>query len=248
LNIVNDDEIARRVAVVTGSTSGIGLAIARDLESLGYSVVLNSRHSVEAGMNAVNAMSRAAYLQADVSRQDDAQSLAEFAIEKFGRIDALINNAGRTVVIPHHDLAAVDQDLFVDLLQTNLVSAWNVTRACADALQQTNGSIINVASLAGIVTRGSCIPYSVSKAGLVQLTKLLARALAPRVRVNAIAPGFIETPMVEAMPETRREWIERSPLQACGSPDDITLSCRYLLEAQFVTGEVLVIDGGMHLG
>ena len=173
--------------------------------------------------------------------------LVSRALEKWGRTDVLINCAGRTMQVPFHDLDSIDADLFEGFLRTNLVGAWNVTCAAASALRRQGGAVVNVTSLAGVRPLGSCIPYAVSKAGLNHMTQLLARGLAPAVRVNAVAAGLIETPFIAERGEMRKEWLERSPLGRVGTPEEIAHACLYLIKAQYVTGEILIIDGGMHL-
>jgi ketoreductase RED2 len=236
------------VGIVTGSTSGIGLAVARMLvNDRGFRVCFNSVRSHDTGSALAKSMPETMYVQADVSQEAEAERLVAEVIGRWGRIDVLVNNAGRTITIPHQDLAAIDSATFASLLSTNLLGSWNMIRACVDSLRASRGSVINMSSLAGLRPRGSSIPYAVSKAGLNHLTALLAKALAPDVRVNAIAAGYIDTPFVAEMPDMRAEWLERAPLRRCGDPDDVVRACRYLLEADFVTGDVMVVDGGMHL-
>ncbi|MGE0629631.1 MAG: SDR family NAD(P)-dependent oxidoreductase [Hyphomicrobiaceae bacterium] len=237
----------RPVAVVTGSTSGIGLAIAQMLIDSDHIVVLNSARSQEKGRELERTLPGSRYIRADVSSQEEADRVVREVLQEFGRIDVLVNNVGRTVTVPHRDLAAVDRAAFMGILETNLMSAWLMSRAATPALSASGGNIIIVSSLAGVRPRGSSIPYAVSKAALNHMTLMLAKALAPEIRVNAVAPGLIDTPFTADMPDMYEEWAKRAPLKTHGSPRDVAQACRYLLSASFVTGEVLKVDGGMHL-
>jgi ketoreductase RED2 len=234
------------VAIVTGSTSGIGEATARSLHAEGYRLVVNSARSIEAG-HALAEELDAEYVRADVAKESEAQALVSRALEKWGRADVVVNCAGRTVQVPFEDLESINSQLFEGILSTNLIGAWNVTRAAAPTLRKHGGVIVNVTSLAGVRPLGSSIPYAVSKAGLNHMTLLLARGLAPTVRVNAIAAGLIETPFIAERQEARMDWLERSPLRRIGSPEEIAQACLFLIAAEYITGEILIVDGGMHL-
>ena len=236
----------QRVAIVTGSTSGIGEAIARSLHAEGYGLVVNSAHSPETGYTLAEELD-AEYVKADVAIESEANALVSRALEKWGRADVVVNCAGRTVQVPFDDLDSIDSQVFEGILGTNLVGAWNVTHAAASALRKRGGVIVNVTSLAGVRPLGSSIPYAVSKAGLNHLTLLLARGLAPTVRVNAIAAGLIETPFIAERHEARKDWLERSPLGRVGTPGEIAQACLFLVGAEYITGEILIVDGGMHL-
>ena len=236
-----------KVALITGSSSGIGRAIAQRLADEGARVVVNSVRSVEAGEELAASLPDARYVQADVAVEEEADHLVARTVEHFGRLDILVNNAGATTRIPHHDLDAVDAAHFLRTLEVNLVAPWNVTRAAAPHLRSNGGDVVNVSSLAGVRPTGSSIPYATSKAGLNHLTRLLANALAPDVRVNAIAPGLIATPWTEDWQDMHRAVEARAPLQRVGTPDDIAEVCLGLLTSGYVTGEVVVADGGIHL-
>ena len=172
-----------RVALVTGSSSGIGAAIATSLAHHGATVVVNSATSVEAGERLAAALPQASYIQADVSQPDQASRLIETTVERHGRLDILVNNAGTTTVIPHHDLDAATPDIWEQILRVNVIGTWNVIRAAAPPLRQAGeGVIINISSLAGVRPVGSSIPYAVSKAAVNHLTVLLANALGPEIR------------------------------------------------------------------
>lgn len=236
-----------QVALVTGSSSGIGRAVAEQLAAEGARVAVNSVRSVEAGRELADALDEAIYVQGDVAEPGDAERLVAETLAAWGRLDLLVNNAGATTRIPHHDLEAVDADLFRRTLDVNLVGPWNVTRAAARHLREHGGAIVNVSSLAGVRPTGSSIPYATSKAALNHLTRLLANALAPTVRVNAVAPGLIATPWTEDWQDMHEAVEARAPLQRVGTPEDIAEVCLSLLAAEYVTGEVVIADGGIHL-
>jgi ketoreductase RED2 len=236
-----------QVALVTGSSSGIGRAVAERLAAEGARVVVNSVRSVEAGQQLADELPDALYVQADVAEPDDAERLVAESIARWGRLDLLVNNAGATTRIPHHDIEAVDADLFRRTLDVNVVGPWNVTRAAVRHLREHGGAIVNVSSLAGVRPTGSSVPYATSKAALNHLTRLLANALGPTVRVNAVAPGLIATPWTEDWQDMHAAVEARAPLQRVGTPEDIAEVCLSLLAAEYITGEVVIADGGIHL-
>jgi ketoreductase RED2 len=235
------------VALVTGSSSGIGAAIARALHAAGWRVVLNGHRDQEAGSALAAALGDAVYVDADVSRADDARRLVEEAVAATGRLDAVINNAGIARRIPHEDLDAVD-DAFWDLVMAvNLKGPWNVARAARPHLVASRGQIVNTGSIAGFTPVGSSIPYSVSKAGVLHLTRLLAKALGPEIRVNAVAPGYIETPLTREWQPLREHVVAHAPARRLGMPEDVARAVLALLALDYVTGAVLPIDGGLSL-
>lgn len=236
-----------KVALITGSSSGIGRAIAQRLADEGAKVVVNSVRSTEAGEELAASLPDAIYVQADVSDATAAAELVERASAQWGRLDILVNNAGATTRIPHHDLDAVSAELFRQTLDANLVAPWNVTQAAAPHLREQGGDIVNISSLAGVRPTGSSIPYATSKAGLNHLTRLLANVLGPTIRVNAIAPGLIATPWTEEWQDMHRAVEAGAPLERVGTPEDIAEVCFGLLVSGYVTGEVVIADGGIHL-
>lgn len=242
--------LAGKVAIVTGSTSGIGNAVARALAADGAAVVVNSTTSVEAGTAFARELPDAIYVRADVVDETQAKALVAAATERWGRLDILINNAGTTRVIPHADLDAVTDEVWRRILGVNLLGTWYMTRAAVPALRKSGGgSIVNITSIAGIWPSGSSVPYAVSKAALNHLTRLLAKALAPDIRVNAVAPGLIDTPWTRTKEweEVRRRVLETAPLARLGTPDDVAQICLMLARSAYCTGEVVIVDGGLHL-
>jgi ketoreductase RED2 len=237
------------VVLVTGSTSGIGRACAERFAAQGARVVVNSVRSVAEGEALAASLPDAAYVQGDVADENDAKRLLAFALERYGRLDTLVNNAGTTEVIPHDDLDAATDEVWQRILDTNLMGAWYMSRISVPALRETHGSIVNVSSVAGIVAGGSSLPYAVSKAALNHLTRLLAAALGPDVRVNAVAPGLIETPWVQGggWDAVRTMVEQRAPLARAGTPEDVAELVTSLAYARYVTGQVVVVDGGLTL-
>lgn len=237
-----------KVALVTGSSSGIGEAVARAFAAEGASVVVNSSKSVEEGQRVAGDLADAIYLRADVSDETQARALVEGAVERYGRLDVLVNNAGTTVLIPHPDLEAVTTEVWRKILDTNVLGTWYTTVAAVPHLQASGeGSIVNVTSLAGVRPTGSSIPYAVSKAGLNHMTKLLAGVLGPQVRVNAVAPGLIDTPWTAEWEAVRQNVRQRAPLGRSGLPEDVAEVVLMLVRSPYVTGEVVVVDGGLQL-
>jgi ketoreductase RED2 len=237
------------VAVVTGSAHGIGEGIARRFAAAGVSVVINSRTANGGGEALATELPDATYVRADVSDADDARRLVDTALDRWGRLDLVVNAAGVSRVVPFQDLDAADDELWQSCLDVNVMGIWHVVRAAVPALRKSeNPSITNVTSVAGIRPSGSSIPYAVSKASANHLTRLLASALAPDIRVNAVAPGFIETPLTDSMPpEFRKGYEETAVLGRVGHPDDIAEACLFLARSTYTTGEIVVVDGGLSI-
>ena len=237
-----------KIAIVTGSSSGIGAATARLLASEGASVVVNSSKSEEKGRALADELPEAIYVKADVSNEAQCKNLIDETVSKWGRLDVLVNNAGTTNVIPHQDLDAATTEIWERIFRVNVLGAWYLIRAAAPHLRDTgNGCIINVSSLAGLRPAGSSIPYAVSKAALNHLTRLLANVLAPTIRVNAIAPGLIVTPWTEPYAEAHETFGKSVPLGRSGTAEEIAEVCLGVIRASYMTGEVVVADGGAQL-
>jgi ketoreductase RED2 len=237
------------VALVTGSTSGIGEAVARRLVAQNTRVVLNSVSSVDAGRALAAELGEAAhYVQADISVGADVERLVRETVEHFGRLDILVNNAGTTVRIPHHDLELATPEVFRHLYDVNVVGTWALTVAAMPHLKATGaGCVVNVSSLAGVRPTGSSIPYAASKAALNHVTRLLANVVGPDVRVNAVAPGLVDTPWTEDWDDVRAAVHAMSPLKRSAQPDDVAEVVLAQIAATYVTGQVWVIDGGLGL-
>ncbi len=235
-----------RVVLVTGSTSGIGEATARRFAAEGDVVVLNSLHSTERGAELATSLPRSLYVQGDVSVPEDCERLVATVLERCGRLDVLVNNAGTTRVIDHRDLAAADVSVWREIFEVNVFGTWSLSVAAMAALRESHGAIVNVSSLAGVRPTGSSIPYAASKAALNHLTVLLARAVGPEVRVNAVAPGLVDTPWTQDWDEVRAVVSSRAPLRRSGTPVDVADVIFALAGAAYVTGDVVLVDGGLH--
>jgi ketoreductase RED2 len=239
--------LAGKVAIVTGSSSGIGAAIARSLVADGATVVVNSSSSVAAGESLASELG-ATYVRADVSDEGEATALVQAAVDAHGRLDILVNNAGTTEVIPHDDLDAVTDEVWHRILDVNVLGTWRVTRAAVPHLRASGaGSVVNITSIAGVRPRGSSIPYAVSKAALNHMTVLLANVLGPEIRVNAVAPGLIDTPWTETWDDVRAAVRATTPLRRSGVPEDVAEATLGLVRSTYSTGVVVLVDGGMHL-
>ncbi len=233
------------VVLITGSTSGIGLATARRFVERGDVVVFNSAHSVEAGEHLASITYESSYVQADIAVAADCDRLIAAVLEKYGRLDILVNNAGTTKVIPHRDLEAASVDVWRAIFDVNVFGTWQLSVAAMSALREHRGAIVNVSSAAGIRPTGSSIPYAASKAALNHMTVLLAKAVGPEVRVNAVAPGLIDTPWTKDWSTVRSSVEKHAPLGRSGTPDDVADVIVALATTSYVTGQVLAVDGGL---
>jgi NAD(P)-dependent dehydrogenase (short-subunit alcohol dehydrogenase family) len=219
------------VALVTGSTSGIGVAIARRLASEGYSIVLHSRSSAEAGQRLALELGSAIYVQADLAIDEDRARLIREATGAWGRLDVLVNNAGISRVIAHEDLAAATPDVWHELYEVNVIAPFRLIAEAQAALRDSAcsgrpGCVVNISSHAGVRPKGASIPYSATKAALNHMTRLLAVSLAPDIRVNAVAPGLVDTPLTAEWTQAQQLWKERSPMRRAASPEDIAQPLR----------------------
>ncbi|MFG2296070.1 SDR family NAD(P)-dependent oxidoreductase [Streptomyces sp. NPDC048603] len=241
-----------RVALITGSSSGIGAAIARDLAAQGIRVVVNSARSEEAGKALAAELPDAVYVRGDVAEPQDARRIVREAVDAHGRLDILVNNAGTTRFIPLDDLDTPDAAVWREILDVNVIGAWQITTAAVPHLRRSGaGAVVNISSVSATRALGSSVPYAVSKAALDHMTRLLASQLGPEIRVNAVAPGLIETPWYDEAGqvwESSREWITaNTPLRRVGTPEDVAHAVRHLVDAAYTTGDVLTVDGGRHI-
>jgi ketoreductase RED2 len=241
------EELSGKVALVTGSTHGIGEAIARLLSERGAQVVINSFSSIEKGLELANSLKNSVYIQADISNENDCKSLIDTTIQKLGRLDILINNAGTSLKLPSDDLNAISNELFAQTLTANVVGTWCLTRFAIPYLKKTkNACIINMSSIAGVdpASSSSSIPYAVAKAGINHLTKLLANKLGPEIRVNAVAPGLIMTRRAEGFTEAIDKFEKNTSLKRIGKPEDIANIVLGIVNCNYITGQIISVDGG----
>lgn len=241
-----------RVALVTGSTSGIGKAIATRLSEEDFSVALHSKNSVQEGEFLANQLNNAAYFQADLADEQQIKKLIERVLSRFGRLDVLVNNAGINAMIPHKDLKQASAEIWRNLYEVNVIAPWILMTEAEPALKSAStddspSCVINISSHAGIRPKGASIPYAVSKAALNHMTKLLALNLSPDIRVNAIAPGLVDTPMTVSWSDAQSLWKEKSPMKRGAKPEDIADIAAMIVSSTYLTGEVILCDGGLNL-
>lgn len=240
-----------QVALVTGGSRGIGRAICLELAARGALVAVNYKRSADAAEDLVAEITAAGgaaeAFQADVSSADQVQALFKSVLAKRARIDILVNNAGIT---EDNVIMRLKPKDFDDVIASNLRSAWLCCREAARSMmRKRSGTIINITSVVGIAGNGGQSNYAASKAGLVGITKSLAKELAVRgIRVNAVAPGFVETDMTaDLSAELRERAISAIPLGRMGDPRDIAKTVAFLAspDASYITGQTIIVDGGM---
>jgi 3-oxoacyl-[acyl-carrier protein] reductase len=237
------------VALVTGSATGVGRACAVRFAKLGFAVVVNYSKSEAEAKETVKLVEAAGApaLLCKATVADDAQvrEMVARTASAFGRLDVLVNNAGTTHFVPHSDLDALTDAVWDEILQVNLKGTFYCVRAAMPLLKAAKGSIVNVTSVAGLTGQGSSIPYCASKAALNCLTQSLAKAFGPDVRVNAVAPGPINTRWLAGREALVAKFLEQTPLSRAADPDDIADAVVYLATGTtLTTGQVLVVDGG----
>lgn len=253
-------ESKNSVCIVTGSATGIGAACVIELARRGWRTVINyTKSEAEAQETARECEKHGAetlLVRANVAEDADCRRMADAALEKWGRIDGLINNAGTTkVVFDHSNLAALSADDFKDIYAVNVVGAFQMIRAVEPTMRkQGRGSIVNVSSRAGVDGIGTSIAYAASKGAMNTMTIGLARALGPQIRVNAVCPGFVETRWLQAAIGEKYEiakarYAANSPLQRTSTPEDVADVILWLLTGSAaVTGELVLVDSGNRLG
>jgi 3-oxoacyl-[acyl-carrier protein] reductase len=248
-------ELKDRVAIVTGGATGIGRAVGVRLAKAGAAgIVVNFARSAEDAESAANELrslgTDALPVKADIADEAAVKAMVAATIEHFGRLDVLVNNAGTTHFIPHSDLDALTDEVWNEILGVNLKGTFYCCRAAAPELRKTKGVIVNVASIAAHRATGSSIAYGISKAGIVQLTRMLAGALAPDVRVNSVSPGLVSSRWFrkrfgeEAAQAQEAEFAAGIPLRAVATPDDVALAVMGFVENDMITGQDLIVDGG----
>lgn len=252
--------LSEKVAIVTGGGTGLGAAVSLGLAERGARVVVNYARSAEAAEQTVEACramgADAIAVQADVTEMEACRAMVEAAVAMWGRVDVLVNNAGRTTFAAADDLDALSDTDFLEIYRTNVLGAHHMIRACAPHMRKAGaGAVVNVSSIAGLTGVGSSIAYACSKGALNTLTLSLARALGPEIRVNAVCPGFIATRWFsgplgeEGLQRIIAAQEAQTPLRRAGTPEDIAKSVIFLADegAEHITGVTLVSDAGLHL-
>ena len=244
--------MSERVALITGSTSGIGAATARRLARDGYKVALHSRSSADVGRQMAAELPGASYHQADLADEAQLRGLVAAVVKHHGQLDVLINNAGESLRIPHADLKAATPAVWRRMVDVNLIAPFVLITEAEEALRTSAesgrpASVVNIGTHAGVRPKGASIPYAVAKAGLHHATRLLAVTLGPAIRVNCIAPGLVETPMTATWPDATELWNTRSPMRRAARPEDIADLVAALCANDYVTGEIVIADGGLNL-
>lgn len=246
-----EKNIVNKVVVVTGSSRGIGAEIVRELTKAGYKVILNYNKSEQCAKDVEDDLKKQGYtvdiFKADVSKKDEATNLINFALDKYGKIDVLINNAG---ISQSKLFTEITDEDWNNMINSNLNSAFYCTREAAkNMIHNKEGLIINISSIWGITGASMEVHYSTAKAGLIGFTKALAKELGPsNIRVNAIAPGIIDTDMNKEYSDEDIEEIKSEiPLNKIGSSINIAKCVKWLIEDDYTTGEVISINGGWHM-
>jgi 3-oxoacyl-[acyl-carrier protein] reductase len=250
---------SRQVAIVTGSGTGVGAATALELARRGWNVVINYSRSADEAAAAQAACREAGadtvLARGDVAQDADCRAIAQAALDRWQRIDALVNNAGVSVFGRDAEWDALDAAAFQRVLGVNTIGTFQMVRACAAALKAARGAIVNVSSVAGSLGIGSSVPYIASKGAVNAMTLHLARSLAPEVRVNAVCPSLITSRWFSdalgqaAYEELKRRAEASAPLRRVSTPEDVAQAIVWLLVgAPTVTGELVHLDGGLHLG
>ncbi len=244
-------EFAGKIAIVTGGSRGIGRAIALELGKRGATVVINYNRSADSAQAVLEEIKAAGgdgfVIQADVSDEEQVDALFKAVTGEYGKVDILVNNAGTT---RDNVIMMLKPEDFDTVINTNLRSAWLCSKAASRAMmRKRTGRIINITSVVGISGNGGQTNYSASKAGMIGLTKSLAKEVASRgITVNAVAPGFIETAMTEDLSEdVKATALSHIPLGRMGQPEDVAKAVAFFASdgAEYITGQVLIVDGGM---
>jgi len=235
-----------KVAIVTGGTSGMGEATVSELAKRGWNVAAMARKKKDLG--------KVLCVEGDVADDADCRRVAKAVLGKWGRIDALVNNAGTTKFVRHDDLEGLSADDILGIFRVNFVGPWQMIRACAPALKEARGSIVNVSSVAAVLGTGSSVAYAASKAALETMSMSLARVLGPEIRVNVVAPGFVKTAWQVAAhgqagaDELEQKYASVVPLRTAPQAEDVAETVAWLVEgARRITGDIIYVDGGMHI-
>jgi len=236
-----------KVALVTGSTSGIGKASAHALAAEGARIVVNSSASVDAGRALVDALpTESHYIQGDISKEDDCTALVAGAVERFGQLDVLVNNAGWTTRVDHADHEAMTNEILFKTIEVNVYGTWWMSKAAMPHLKETAGCIVNVTSIAGLRPVGSSLAYGMAKAALNSLTEDMAKYHGP-VRVNAVAPGLVATPWTSDWDDLHGAIAAGVPCRRSATPEDCAQAVMTCVTNTYMSGTILKVDGGTTL-
>ena len=249
----------RKVAIVTGSATGVGAATALGLAQRGYNVLINYSKSEQEAVASEAACRLAGadtlLVRADVSDDAACRAMVDAAAQRWGHVDALVNNAGITSFAGSANWDALDADAFQKIFSVNVIGAFQMVRACVSHLKAAQGAIVNISSVAGALGIGSSVAYIASKGAINSLTLHLARSLAPEIRVNAVCPGLITTRWftegmgAENYEKLKSQYEQTTPLGRACSAEDVAEAVVWLVDgARTVTGELIMLDSGMHLG
>ena len=238
-----------KTALITGGGTGIGRSIALLLASHGVNIAINySRSEKDASETKEEVLSKNVKSQiykANVGTDSEVRQMMSDVIRDFGSLDILVNNAGVTHFVEHADLEGLKEEYWDNIMNVNVKGLFFCCRAAADELKNNNGCIVNITSIAGLTGLGSSIAYSASKAAAISVTKSLARVMAPQVRVNSIAPGVVETRWVDGQKDHIKRLAAGTPLGRVAGPDDVAeVAYALIANANFVTGQTIVVDGG----
>jgi ketoreductase RED2 len=240
-------ELDGKVALVTGSSSGIGEASARMLAAAGAHVMVNSSSSVEAGTTiAAQLATESDYLQGDISDQAQCEALVAGTVERFGQLDILVNNAGWTTRLDHADLSLMTNDVLFKTIEVNVYGTWWMSKAAMPHLKETAGTIVNVTSIAGLRPLGSSLAYGMAKAALNSLTEDMAKFQKP-VRVNAVAPGLVATPWTSDWDDLHAGIAAMVPCGRSATPEDCAQAVMTCITNTYMNGTILKVDGGTTL-
>lgn len=253
-------DLQGKVVIITGSATGVGASTAIQLAAKGARVVINfTKSEAEARETAGlcgKAGGEAMLARADVSQDADCLRMVAETVAHWGRLDGLVNNAGTTKQVDHRNLDGLSAEDFQRIYAVNVIGAYQMTRAAAPEMRKSGGgSVVNVSSIAGVLGVGSSIAYAASKGALNVMTKSLARALGPEIRVNAVCPGAIRSRWLETLYGTERyekllaSYAAAAPMKAVCDPEDVAeVIVNLIASSRLVTGETVLIDGGFHLG
>jgi 3-oxoacyl-[acyl-carrier protein] reductase len=242
-------DLKGKVALITGGGTGIGREIGLSFARQGVNIAVNYSRSEKEAIATSKEISDLGVSQlvvkADVSQDTQVREMVQKVMQKFGRLDILVNNAGTTTFVKAEDLEGLTEDMWDRVFAVNVKGTFFCSRAAAPAMKEKDGgSIINISSIAGTTGIGSSMAYSASKAAVICLTKSLARTLAPEIRVNSIAPGFVDTRWTADWPEFKEMHEEATPMKRVAVPADVAEAGLFLVRSDFVTGQIIIVDGG----